>query len=399
MNPGSCVVLLEITCPGGAANFAERLLDQLVLRFSSITVYFPPDRAAAPDTAALREKFGRAYSNTKIRTWPTRFEIRSGGGIGIGSIFERIWIKARARDASLLVISTITPGRFLYLAKQTSRKAIHFMHTYPYSVERKGNLFKRLAYPIIHYIRSQVVSNTIAGGCTLIAMSRGARRALCKAWALRRIEKNIVILPNFVEKAAEITAENNVMDGPYRIIATLGLVETFKNPRLWLDVAMNVCDRSSVARFYWYGDGSLLNAMRRVTPSRYNGRIVWQGNTEKPRNVLVETAIYFQPSKIESQGLAVLEAMSAGKPCVVSNVGGLPESVIDGINGRVCKTDTSHEYAQAILDLLADPVLVKNMGFESRKLAETRFNKNDWCTSLDRLIEAKVEDYRRERSV
>ena len=143
----------------------------------------------------------------------------------------------------------------------------------------------------------------------------------------------------------------------------------------------------------------MLNEIRQATPSRFQERIRWHGSTETPREILRASAIYFQPSKIESQGIAVLEAMSEGVPCVVSNVVGLLESAIDGVNGRVCKTDTIHEYARAILDFLAGPVLVRNMGSESRRLAETRSNKEDWPTSLNRLIESKFEDYRCEPCV
>ncbi len=49
--------------------------------------------------------------------------------------------------------------------------------------------------------------------------------------------------------------------------------------------------------------------------------------------------VFLFPSKTETQGLAVGEALAAGLPCVVVNAGGAPESVRDGVDGFLVADD------------------------------------------------------------
>jgi glycosyltransferase involved in cell wall biosynthesis len=51
------------------------------------------------------------------------------------------------------------------------------------------------------------------------------------------------------------------------------------------------------------------------------------------KDLMLECDVYCQPSRTESFGIAVLEAMACGRPVVASRVGGLPELVSEGFNG------------------------------------------------------------------
>ncbi len=48
---------------------------------------------------------------------------------------------------------------------------------------------------------------------------------------------------------------------------------------------------------------------------------------------LADIDLFVMPSLFEGLGVAVLEAMAAGKPVIATRVGGLTESVIDGVTG------------------------------------------------------------------
>jgi glycosyltransferase involved in cell wall biosynthesis len=65
------------------------------------------------------------------------------------------------------------------------------------------------------------------------------------------------------------------------------------------------------------------------------------------------------PSRVESFGLPVLEAMSAGTPVVCSNRGALPE--IAGEAGLVVDCDSVQELAQAARRVVTDQVLRREM--------------------------------------
>lgn len=81
--------------------------------------------------------------------------------------------------------------------------------------------------------------------------------------------------------------------------------------------------------------------------------------------------LFLFPSKTETQGLAVGEALAAGLPCIVVNVGGAPEAIRDGVDGCLV-TDHAEAMAACALELLADPVRYRAMAEEARRGAATR---------------------------
>ena len=76
--------------------------------------------------------------------------------------------------------------------------------------------------------------------------------------------------------------------------------------------------------------------------------------------------LFLFPSKTETQGLAVGEALAAGLPCVVVNAGGAPESVRDGVDGFLV-ADNAEAMAGRTLALLADAVGRLHMSEEAKR--------------------------------
>lgn len=83
--------------------------------------------------------------------------------------------------------------------------------------------------------------------------------------------------------------------------------------------------------------------------------------------------ILVMPSRLELFGIAALEAMASGIPIVASNVGGLPEVVIDGQNGLIVEKENFQKLAEAIIYLFDNPIEAEKMGGKGRKMAEEKF--------------------------
>jgi len=81
--------------------------------------------------------------------------------------------------------------------------------------------------------------------------------------------------------------------------------------------------------------------------------------------------LFLFPSKTETQGLAVGEALAAGLPCVVVNSGGAPEAIRDGVDGFLVE-DRPEAMAARTLELLADPAAHRRMAEEARRGAASR---------------------------
>jgi glycosyltransferase involved in cell wall biosynthesis len=76
--------------------------------------------------------------------------------------------------------------------------------------------------------------------------------------------------------------------------------------------------------------------------------------------------IFVMPSRFEGLGIAVLEAMAAGKAVIASRVGGLVESVVDGETGFLVPNRDVAALAAAIATLAKEPARGREMGRRGR---------------------------------
>ena len=77
--------------------------------------------------------------------------------------------------------------------------------------------------------------------------------------------------------------------------------------------------------------------------------------------------VFVVPSRIESFGVAVIEALGCERPCIVSNTGGLPEVVEHLKTGLVVDCESESAIAEAILTLIHNRNMAINMGSSGRK--------------------------------
>ena len=76
----------------------------------------------------------------------------------------------------------------------------------------------------------------------------------------------------------------------------------------------------------------------------------------------------------EPFGFVAIEAMSAGRPVVGYRVGGLPEIIEDGVNGRLVPRGNVEELARAVRELLDDEAEARRMGQAARERVERKFD-------------------------
>jgi phosphatidylinositol alpha-1,6-mannosyltransferase len=93
----------------------------------------------------------------------------------------------------------------------------------------------------------------------------------------------------------------------------------------------------------------------------------------------------------EGFGIAVLEAALCGKPAVVSDCGGLPEAVVDGVTGLVVREGEVSETAEALGRLLADAGLRKRMGEAARRRVLEEGTWERRMDEYDRLLRQLAE--------
>lgn len=107
--------------------------------------------------------------------------------------------------------------------------------------------------------------------------------------------------------------------------------------------------------------------------------------------------IYVQPSFWETFGLTIAEAMSSGLPVVATNVGGIPEVVLDGETGILVKPEDSDAIADALLRLIENPDLAQKMGEKGRDVAFSKFSGQRYAKDMERLYTSLIEERKTRR--
>lgn len=100
--------------------------------------------------------------------------------------------------------------------------------------------------------------------------------------------------------------------------------------------------------------------------------------------------VYVQPSIAEGFGVAALEAMSYGIPVVATQVGGLPEIVVDSATGFLVPPKSAGRLADRIRDLQQDESLRTRLGEEGRKRALSMFSRERECAAIQSAYEKLI---------
>ena len=114
--------------------------------------------------------------------------------------------------------------------------------------------------------------------------------------------------------------------------------------------------------FYLAGDGVYRDKI--ISKLKKFENFVWVGNLEYPNGVkkfFSSIDVYLLLSGLEGLGQSIIESMLMKKPVIASNIGGIPEIVINGETGFLVNLGDSDQIVHLINDLLSKPDLVKKI--------------------------------------
>ena len=134
------------------------------------------------------------------------------------------------------------------------------------------------------------------------------------------------------------------------------------------------------------GGGSLAKKLKQLAKNlRIEDKIIFTGEVayrEVPKyHNMLDITVFMSHS--ESFGVSVIEASSCMNPVIVSNVGGLPEIVEDGVTGFVVPSKDIKEVANVLEKLILDKDLRKTLGEAGRKRVEKLYN---WHENVKQMI-------------
>jgi glycosyltransferase involved in cell wall biosynthesis len=148
-----------------------------------------------------------------------------------------------------------------------------------------------------------------------------------------------------------------------------------------------VLGRIPDVRLHLIGEGNRTDAYRKQAKDLgVLDRVVFHGwmDVDAIQKFTTQCAIGVFPSRVESFGLSMAEAMGAGLPIIASRVGALPEYIEDGVTGSLVPPGNVPALYRAILEKLENPDKSQAIADAGREIMHQRFS---WDQSAQRMTE------------
>jgi len=171
------------------------------------------------------------------------------------------------------------------------------------------------------------------------------------------------------------------------VLGNVGRMDYWKNQRILIEILPDLKKISPQIKLILVGGGEEEGNLKKSAIKKgVKNDVIFLGQRSDVNQILKAFDIFVFPSLTEGLPLVVIEAMATGLPIVASHVGGIPELVVNGETGFLVSPASKEEIKEAIIKLLNNPELRKEMGQIARKRFETHF-------SLPQMVQKYIEVY------
>lgn len=165
-----------------------------------------------------------------------------------------------------------------------------------------------------------------------------------------------------------------------KILGTVARMDPIKNQTMMIRAFNEILRDFPNTYLLIVGDGDEKSRLTSLVQElKITNRVVFTGYVAKPVNHIALIDIFLLSSLSEGTSMTLLEAMSLGKPCVVTNAGGNPEIIAHRQNGLVANNDDLDDFSQQILTLLKSDEFYNKACIESRNIFEEKFHVSKMC--------------------
>lgn len=159
----------------------------------------------------------------------------------------------------------------------------------------------------------------------------------------------------------------------------------------YLFEAISQLDNKYKVKLLVVGTGSKMNELKNLAAKlNIQEKVVFTGFVNDVKQVIPAADVIMLPSLKEALALSLLEGMVMSKPCIASNVGGIPEVVVNGISGILVQPKSNKSIKEAIEKLYNNRELCVKMGQEGKKIVLEKFNLDNMTKQVERVYDSLV---------
>lgn len=281
---------------------------------------------------------------------------------------------------------------YFKLAREFRRYRIHIAHTHSWATVMEGIIGARLArVPIILHgehgtmktetkLHIQIQRALWHSTDQMLAVSNVLRENLQRQFNFPkekiRVVANGVDLSRFAlmrqgdEYKTRLGLPANAL-----VFGAIGRVVPVKAYPTLLQAAKLLFNEIPTAHLVMVGDGPQLEALVQLAEEyQIASRVHFLGARKDVPEILQAFDVFVLSSESEGMSNTILEAMASARPVVATAVGGNPELVVDGETGLLVPPHDPPAMAAAIMKLLRDTELCRQMGWLGRQRVEEKFS-------------------------
>ncbi|KOP26751.1 glycosyltransferase [Hapalosiphon sp. MRB220] len=242
-------------------------------------------------------------------------------------------------------------GYVLRLSKQAGVPlGIAHSHNDTSSQEAKAGLYRRLYRSLM---KSWITHNATLGlGCSRKAAADlfGSQWQADSRWQILYYGIDLTPFHNFVDPVA-VRAELGVPKDAF-VIGHIGRFHPQKNHTFLIEIAAEVAQREPQMRLLLVGEGSLQpEILQQVSEIGLDDHVIFAGSRpDVPRLMLGTMDVFLLPSLHEGLPLVLLEAQTAGLPCIISDAITEEVDIVQPLVSRISLSQPASYWAETLLE-------------------------------------------------
>ena len=158
----------------------------------------------------------------------------------------------------------------------------------------------------------------------------------------------------------------------------------------YLEAAKMVKDKYKDVNFYILGGFEENNPFglkkEELRPYLNDEIVIFPGYVNNIKEWIANSSVFVLPSYREGVPRSSQEAMAIGRAVITTDTVGCRETVKDGVNGFLVPPYNSDVLAQKMMYFIKNPEMIIQMGIESRKIAEEKFDINKQNKKLMSIV-------------
>ncbi len=204
-------------------------------------------------------------------------------------------------------------------------------------------------------------------------------------------EQKIREISNGVEAVKELSPEakkalrEKYGIGDETVFGIFARLEPVKGHKYFIEAAKQFLKEGHKGKFFIVGDGSLKEELLRQ--AKDTPEIIFTGYVKDTTELLNITDVNVLASESEAMSLAILEAMSLGKPTIATDVGGNGQLITNGVNGWLTEYKNSQAMKEAFIKFSEDRACYEENAKNAKLIYQKDYTAEIMIQNLERFYE------------